>query len=557
LPRENLDRLLGLILLVSTIGAYWYLLHCDFIFFDDPAYVTENSRVRAGLSWQNVSWAFTTFSASNWHPLTWLSHMLDCNLYALNPAGHHLTNLLFHVGNTLLLFLFLRETTGRIGRSFVVAALFSLHPLHVESVAWVSERKDVLSIFLWMLALVAYVRYAERRETLKYLCVLFPFAIGLMAKPMMVTFPFVLLLLDYWPLGRVSLVKSVVEPGFPGFCPGVRQVPIRSIIWEKVPFFLLSLISSAITLLAQSEGGAVRSLDSLSLITRVSNALVSYVHYMFNMLWPNDLTPFYPHPGNSVDLWLGLGSALLLAALSLAAFQQALRRPYFIVGWLWYIGALVPVIGLVQVGDQALADRYTYIPLIGLFIAIVWGLGDFFESRRTRPIFVASLVCSILLVLIIVTRSQLRYWQNTTSLFEHTLRVTNHNYLAHFTLSQVAKVNGDLDKALFHHGKAVEMNSGFVAKMHNRAGYHLAEQGQLDDAISSFAEAIKVQSDYANAHNNLGVALARKAEYQEALAHFAQALRISPGNPKVLESVKNLEADMARIRASESNTHDP
>jgi|WetSurMetagenome_2_1015567.scaffolds.fasta_scaffold00812_15 protein O-mannosyl-transferase len=543
----KLERLLGLVLLISTIGAYWYLLRCDFVFFDDPSYVTENPQVRMGLNRGSLTWAFTTFHSSNWHPLTWLSHMLDCDLYGLNPAGHHLTNLLFHVGNTLLLFLFLREATGANWRSFFVAALFSLHPMHVESVAWVSERKDVLSTFFWMLTLLAYVGYARQPGIWRYAGVFFFFALGLLAKPMLVTLPFVLLLLDYWPLERTN-------PGSP-LVGGRQRGEWSRLFLEKAPLFLLSMASSALTYLAQSEGGAVVSLDGLSFGVRMANGLVAYVLYLINMLWPTNLSAFYPHPGVSLKPWLVMVSAVILIGLSGTAMQQASRRPYLLVGWLWYLGTLVPVIGLIQVGDQAMADRYTYIPFIGLFIAMVWGLTAVFESCKVRRIFVVCLVCTVFLALIAGTHLQLRQWKTTTSLFEHSIRVTKNNYLAHFILSQVKEVNGDPNGARFHYNKAVEINAAFVAKMHNRTGYYLAEQGQLDVAMSEFEKATQIFPDYANAHNNLGVVLAKKGLYEKALAHLGEALRISPGEAKVLESVRNVERD--RSQAVGSQMKDP
>jgi protein O-mannosyl-transferase len=540
---RKLERLLGLVLLISTIGAYWYLLRCDFVFFDDPSYITENPQVRMGLNRGSLTWALTTFHSSNWHPLTWLSHMLDCDLYGLNPAGHHLTNLIFHVGNTLLLFLFLHEATGASWRSFFVAALFSIHPLHVESVAWVSERKDVLSTFFWMLTLLAYVRYARQPGIWRYAGVFFFFTLGLLAKPMLVTLPFVLLLLDYWPIERTN-------PRSP--LGGGRQWREWSRLFlEKAPLFLLSTASSALTYLAQSEGGAVVSLGGLSFGVRVANGLVAYVLYLISMLWPANLSAFYPHPGMSLEPWLVMVSAVLLIGLSGTAMQQASRRPYFLVGWLWYLGTLVPVIGLIQVGDQAMADRYTYIPLIGLFIAMVWGLTAVFESCKVRRIFVVSLVCTVFLALIVGTHLQLRHWQTTTSLFEHSIRVTKNSYLAHFILSQVKEVKGNLDEARFHYNKAVEINPAFVAKMHNRTGYYLAEQGQLDVAMSEFEKATQIFPDYANAHNNLGVVLAKKGHYDKALAHFSEALRISPGEAKVLESVRNVERDRSQAQGSQ------
>jgi hypothetical protein len=552
LSRENLSRTLGLLLVVSTLTAYWHLLFCDFISFDDPFYVTGNPQVLAGLDRANIVWAFTSFHSSNWHPLTWLSHMLDCELFGLHPVGHHLTNLLIHLGNTLLLFLFLRETTHQTWRSFIVAALFSLHPLHVESVAWVSERKDVLSTFFWMLALIAYVAHVRQPRLYRYLLVLFLFALGLMAKPMVVTFPFVLLLLDYWPLRRAD--SPPYGLAFEGELP-TRENP--GVVWgrlllEKVPFLLLSVASSVVTILAQAEGRAFRSLDIIPFGMRVSNALVSYAHYMYMMLWPQGLSVFYPHPVGSVDPWLVFVSAILLAGLSATAIRLALGRPYLLVGWLWYLGTLVPVIGLLQVGDQAMADRYTYIPLIGLFVAMVWGFSDLFAACGVRRIFVVALVGTICLALIDGTQSQLRYWQNNETLFQRALRVTRDNYVAHLMLAQVAKADGKPYKALFHKNKAVEINPLFVAKTHNRWGYFLAQQGQMDEAIEDFEEAIRICPDYANAHKNLGVVLARKGRLDEAIAHFTEVLRLSPGDPDAREGLKKVESQRDLYRSSPS-----
>jgi protein O-mannosyl-transferase len=543
-PRENLERILGLVLLAGTIGTYWHLQRCDFIHFDDPFYVTSNYYVRSGINRASAIWAFTTFHSSNWHPLTWLSHMLDCDLFGLNPAGHHLTNLFFHLGSTLLLFLFLRETTNQTWRSFVVAALFSLHPLHVESIAWVSERKDVLSTFFWMLALVAYVRYVRQPGTYGYLLVLLLFSLGLMAKPMVVTFPFVLLLLDYWPLRRTG--QATMTPS--------KGAEWSRLVREKVPFIALSVASSIVTVFAQAEGRAIRTLDVIPLGMRIENALVSYILYISNMLWPHDLSIFYPHPVNSLEPWLILLSAFMLAGLSAVAVQQASSRPYFLVGWLWYLGTLAPVIGLVQVGDQGMADRYTYIPLVGLFVVMVWGLSDLLENLRVRRIFTVPLVCVVCFALIVSTRSQLLYWQSDYTLFEQALKVTKNNYLAHLLLAQVFKMDGDPDKAAFHRRKAVEINPAFVARMYNRWGYYFAEQEQLDEAVADFEEAIQVHPDYASAHNNLGVVLARKGQFNEAIAHFAEALRISPADVRILESLNNAKAERDRVCTSSSNS---
>ncbi len=542
LTRANLERLLAVLLVVGTIVAYSALPHCNFVLFDDPYYVTENADVRAGLSKAGFTWAFTTFHSANWHPLTWLSHMADSDLYGLNPAGHHLTNLLFHLGNTLLLFLFLCRTTGQSGCSFIVAGLFSLHPLHVESVAWISERKDVLSTFCMLSALLAYAHYVRRPGIRRYLPVLVLFALGLMAKPMLVTFPFLLLLLDYWPFERICAL-----PGLHPFNMEERSGDWGRLVLEKMPLILLTFFSCAATFMAQSAAKAVASLETISLGARLTNAIISYATYLVYMFWPKDLSIFYPHTGNSVPFWPALFSAAFLAGLTTIVVQQASRRPYLFVGWFWYIGTLVPVIGLVQVGNQAMADRYTYIPSIGIFVTLVWGLAPIFQRHGIRPMFTVSFVSTLFLALLIQTRSQVRLWQDTPTLFKHALKVTEDNYLAHQILSEHAKANGDPDTALLHREKALEINPGFVAKMHNRTGYLLAQQGRLDAAVREFEEAVRLYPDYASAHNNLGVILARQGRYEEALVELAEALRISPGDASVPTSIANVERERAGI----------
>ena len=536
--RGSLDRALALILLIATIGAYWQVQHHDFIYFDDPSYVTDNHYVKQGLTKHGFAWAFSTFHASNWHPLTWLSHMLDCELYGLNPAGHHLTNLFFHVATTLLLFLVLRESTGRRWPSFLVAGLFALHPLHVESVAWVSERKDVLSTFFWFLTMLAYVRYVRQPRIHRYMLVLIPFAAGLLTKPMLVTLPFVLLLFDYWPLGRLGFAWGGSKERTKKSSP-VDLVPVSQLVWEKIPFFVLAAASSIVTFVAQSAGRAVQSLEALPLQTRMLNGLVSYVSYMAKMVWPHDLAIFYPHPEDTVAWWPGLASALLLGLLCIAALRQALKRPYLAVGWFWFMGTLVPVIGLVQVGMQAMADRYTYIPLTGLFVAIVWGLCDLFGRGKLYQKLLAVNGGLVLCALMLCTWFQLQHWQNTLTLFQHALRVTKDNYAAHFILARAEGARGAIDKALSHYNSAVKIRPTYVAMMHNRFGYDLAEQGHLEKAAIEFTGALEIRPDYANAYNNLGVVLARKGQFQEAITHFLEALQLSPGYGKARENLEN------------------
>ena len=543
---RNLDRVLAILLLVATIGTYWQVQNNDFIYFDDPSYVTQNRHVKAGLTKDSLAWAFRTFHASNWHPLTWLSHMLDCQLYGLNPAGHHLTSLFFHLANTLLLFLVLRESTGRRWPSFLVAGLFALHPLHVESVAWISERKDVLSTFFWMLTILAYIRYVQRPTFHLYLLTLFLFVCGLLAKPMLVTLPFVLLLFDYWPLGRIRSGGRYPIKVAQGNLYGA-PMPTGHLVWEKIPFFVLAAASSIVTFLAQAEGRAIQSLDAIPLQARIFNAVFSYLRYMAKALWPNDLAVFYPHPGNTLGSWVVLASALILVFFTILVLRQALSRPYLTVGWFWFLGTLVPVIGLIQVGMQAMADRYTYIPLVGLFVVAAWGLADL--SKKIRFHHSLSVLCTVLILsaLIPVTRQQLKYWQGTLSLFHHALKVTKDNYAAHFIIARVEGERGAMDRAFFHYNKAVEIHPAFVAMMHNRVGYHLAEQGQLEEAVAQFTKALEIRSDYASAHNNLGVVLARKGQLDEAIVQFLEALKISPRYAKAQDNIKNVRRQKALL----------
>ncbi len=435
--------IISLLLIIATFMAFWQVTHCDFINFDDPEYVTDNRHVQDGLTVEGILWAFTTGHAANWHPLTWISHMVDVQLFGLQPGWHHLTNLLFHLANTLLLFLVLNRMTKALWQSAFVAALFALHPLHVESVAWVAERKDVLSTFFWMLTMGMYVSYVARPGLTRYLTLLLCFALGLMAKPMLVTLPFVLLLLDYWPLQRLEQKKPPQEVRKPLSKDKKRTPPvkapvqpvdhwplIRPLLTEKIPLFVLAVLSSIVTYLVQHHGGAVESLEAFPPSARVANAFVSYSTYMVKMLWPTNLAVFYPHP-RWWPLWQVLGSVVLLIAITVLAIRGAKKRPYAAVGWLWYVGTLVPVIGVVQVGSQAMADRYTYIPLVGLFIIVAWAVPELLKKwpYRKEALIVLSALC--LLCLFLVTWRQVGYWRNSIALYDHALEVTDANSLIH------------------------------------------------------------------------------------------------------------------------------
>ena len=487
-------------LLIVVLLAYWPVYKNGFV-YDDLEYVTANPHVQHGITWDEIKWSLTSLQSSNWHPLTWMSHMLDGQLYGPNALGHHATNLIFHLANVLLLFAFLSRTTGAFWPSAFVAALFGVHPLHVESVAWVSERKDVLSTFFWLLTMLAYVRYSKRSSLGNYGLVVGLFILGLASKPMLVSLPFVLLLMDYWPLGRM------------------QKQGMRRILVEKLPLFLLAAGSSMITYFAQRQGGALGTTERFPMGVRIANALVSYVSYIQKMFWPVKLTAFYPHPGSSLPLWEAAAAGIALILLTILLLRAGRSRPYLAVGWLWYLGTLVPVIGLVQVGSQALADRYAYIPLIGLFVAVTWGIGEFLRGKA-----VAVGACAVLLVFAVLTRMQLPYWHDDITLYEHAIAVTRDNYVAHVNLGTVLK---DQNESINHYREAITIKpDGFLA--YHNLGSVLAEQGKLDEAIPYFRKAIRLHPNYFEAYTDLGVALMHKGEYDEAYANMLRAVEVNP-----------------------------
>jgi tetratricopeptide (TPR) repeat protein len=427
--------------------------------FDDLGFISRNSVVKDGLTWNGFTWAFTTQLMGIWHPVTWLSHMVDCQLFGVDPAGHHLMNLFFHLANTFLLFLLLLFCTKAEWPSFIVAALFAIHPLHVESVAWVAERKDLLSAFFWLLTMWAYVGYVRHPGLRRYALVLIGFCLGLMAKPMLVTLPLVLLLWDYWPLRRwAPQGAAAAETGQPvGDLPYPR-ISLKRLVWEKIPLLILVVLFSLVTVYAQKAGAMVVSLANIPLGARISNALVAYVSYLGKTVAPINLTVLYPHPGNTIPGWQALGAGLGLALLSWMIIRQALRYPYLLVGWLWFLGTLVPVIGLVQVGTQAMADRYTYIPLIGLFIMAAWGMADLLARWRC-PKFLLPLVAGVMIVVLgIVARFQVGHWRNAVSLFQHTLSVTQNNLLIQVALGEALYSRGEVDQALVHFQEAFRLD---------------------------------------------------------------------------------------------------
>ena len=507
-----------------TLALFWQVQNHQFINYDDPSYVTENRHVQTGLTPESVLWAFTSTEEANWHPLTWLSHMVDVELYGLNPEGHHLTNLLFHVMNTLLLFWVLNRMTKAVWQSAFVAALFAVHPLHVESAAWVAERKDVLSGFFWMLAMGAYVLYTERPTFKRYLPVLLFFALGLMAKPMLVTLPFVLLLLDYWPLGRI------------------RWSSVR----EKIPLFILTILSSVGAYYAQEKGEALRSVEQFPLDVRIENALVSYIRYIIKMIWPSDLSIFYPHPGSGLPAWGIGGAALLLAGVSLFVFLRTRAKPHLAVGWLWYLGVLVPVIGLVQVGSQAMADRYTYLPLIGLFIMIAWGASDVAAKGRSGKVALPILAVLLISAASIRTMFHLRHWTDNIALYEHALEVDPENYRAHHGLGVFYGEQGRFDEAITHIRTSIQLQPN-NPEIYNHLGMSLAGLERSEEAIQAYRTAIKLQPNFPAAYFNLGNAYKRQKRMTEAVQAYQTALKLQPDFIDVRSSIGTLYKELGRL----------
>jgi protein O-mannosyl-transferase len=492
-----------LVLTAATLAVYWHTGNNEFVNLDDFLYVSDNPHVQGGLTPDNVRWAFTASYATNWHPLTWLSHMTDCQLYGLSPWGHHLTSVLFHAANAALLFLFLERATGMLWRSGFVTALFALHPLHVESVAWIAERKDVLSAFFFLLALLAYVRYVEQRGTGRYLLVLTPFALGLMAKPMLVTFPFVLLLLDYWPLHRWGAEDGPATgpPAAGRVHASTRWQAAGGLILEKLPLFLLSAASCIVTFQVQKSGGAVSTLEMMPVLLRIGNAVTAYGGYLAKTLWPAGLTPLYPFPAR-FPVGEAVGAGLLLAWVSVMAVRLRRRYPFLPVGWFWFLGTLVPVIGLVQVGMQAMADRYSYIPVIGIFIMITWAVSELAEKFRLPRIVCATGALLVILGLSAATWLQIGHWRNSRELFAHTLRFTNNNFYALKALGNALHGEGRVDEAINVYREALRINPGY-AECHNDLGAALGAQGKLAEARESFSEALRLQPGFTSARRNL------------------------------------------------------
>ena len=570
--------ILGLLLAVVTLAVYWPVRQCDFLGYDDPLYYSENARVQAGLTFSNLGWVFTTDAAANWHPLTWLSLMLDAKMFGNHPAGPHLVNLLFHIGNTVLLFVLLSRLTAAAWRSTLVAALFALHPLHVESVAWIAERKDVLCAFFMLLTLLAYTKATtndtERAKNKQssnpatachaspfyFLSLLF-FALALMSKPMAVTLPFLLLLLDWWPLNRAGNFTFHFSNSSEGMKNFAR---LKTLLLEKIPFFALSAAACLITFLAQQKSNAVATLTTFPLPVRLENDFVAYARYLGKTVWPATLANPYPHPGHW-PLPLVLFSVLLFAGLGTTAFWFARKIPFLFTGWFWFVGMLVPVIGLVQVGTQSMADRYAYLPVIGIFIIFVWGLARMLAHLNLPKIWIAAAAILILAASAVRTREQLSYWQNDGTLFSHALAVTENNCTASVDLGSWLLKNGqtpaaleryraalqmspddplvlydvanafaglgNLDEAIRNYRRALQFAPG-RPNILNNLGCALMGQNRLPEAITNFEAALQAQPDFAFAHNSLGTALFKQGRFDEAAQHFFTAAKLAPENPQ-------------------------
>ncbi len=560
--------LICLFLAGITLALYWPATNHDFVSYDDGIYITDNPHVNTGLSSANAAWAFRSGYAGNWHPLTWLSHMLDVQLFGLRPGWHHLVNLLFHAANTVLLFLLLDRMTGSTWRSAFVAALFGWHPLHVESVAWAAERKDVLSGLFFMLTLLAYGNYVAKRsevqnlkpetnpkfETRKsyYAAALILFALGLMAKPMLVTLPFLLMILDFWPLGRVSGVEGGGETEVRSGKFEVRRfIPL---VAEKIPFFALTMASCVATFIAQKGGGAVVPIKVLSFSERLENAIVASTSYLTKMLWPAKLSILYPLRAD-VPLGAVLVSLTILILITAWTLWRVRASPHLFVGWFWYLGMLVPVIGLVQVGMQQMADRYTYLPLIGVFIMIAWEVPTWIMARapaqvekqaiashpfQTGSTRVLTILAGCILVsCIFATGRQLAYWQNSETLFGHAARVTDRNYVAFSNHGQAFFRQGKLDEAIAEYEHAIALDPSLDAARLG-LGEALMQQGKYDKAAEQFAKVLELQPENSAARLQLGVLYGRQGKYDEAVAAFSEVLRREPDNTAAHNNLGNV-----------------
>ncbi len=560
LTNRHFAFLVVLMLILMVLSAYWPVQKHEFINYDDTVYVTSNYVIQKGFTFESIKDTFLHFHTGHWHPLTMMSHMLDWQLFGNRAGGHHWTNVIIHILNTILLFVLLNKLTGTLWRSAFVAALFAVHPLNVESVAWVSERKNVLSTFFLLLTVLFYVRYVNKPDWKRYLPVFLCFALGLMSKPMLVTLPFALLLLDYWPLNRLQM--HLQDNDYPGIKELIRinGNKILNLVAEKAPLFVLSVISSYFTIYASQYVNDIGDTEMFPLPKRFSNAVVSYVLYIKKFFLPTDLSVFYPI--SDIPMWQFIIALFLLIGITVYVCRYFTKYPYLLIGWLWYLGTLVPVIGLMQVGSQAMADRYAYVPFIGIFIIVAWGIADI-AVKRSLKIILVTVSATFLLSLFIFTTIQIPYWKDTTSIFGHALKMTQNNYIAHFGMGNELLKENKIDEAIRHFHASLMLdpkndsalvgyaralhakgeNNKAVAALrqalrfkpesidaHHNLGFILYKEGRIDEAIVEYQKAIALNGKDPSLHNNLGNAYVKKGKMNEAVFEFRKVLKINPQN---------------------------
>jgi len=514
-------------LVFSSFAVYFQLWDYDFLHYDDEIYVTQNRHVLTGLTSEGISWAFGTTDAEFWHPFTWLSHMLVIELFGADPGWHHLTNLFLHILSSLLLFFFLKMATGNFWKSAVVAALFALHPLNVESVAWIAERKGVLCAFFWMLSLWSYARYVKRPGILRYLMVAIFFVLGFMAKAMIITLPFVLLLLDYWPLNRSKNQTN-------------SKTGVMTLILEKVPLFVLSGILGFVTLLAQKGGGKLSTLEAYPIGLRLANAVISYVAYIGKTFWPFSLSIFYPIR-DDINSWQVAGAAILLGTITIAVIVLRRKSPYLLVGWLWFIGVLLPVAQIIQVGIHSMADRYAYLPTIGLFIMFAWGIPDLLPSFQKKRFLLGAIAGTAIFIFALTSWFQTRYWKNSVVLFEHSAELVPNNFVAYNILGRAMEEAGETAEAIEQYRKCVALAPDYSDGHYNLANA-LTKEGNLNEAIEHYEYALKTNPNFLRAHMNLGNLMAKVGKESEALRHYTEALKIRKNYPYAHYNIGNILA---------------
>lgn len=518
-------------LLILTASLYAQVHRHEFFEIDDLEYIALNPHVNKGLTLEALSWSFTTEGyASAWHPLTWISHIIDCQLYGVNPAGHLLTNVGFHLANVFLLFGVMTRMTGAVWRSAFVAALFAVHPLNVESVAWAAERKNTLSTLFWFLTMWAYLRYTEKPSAGRNILACLFLALGLLSKPMLVTVPAVLLLLDVWPLRRMSLTFSSV---------------LQRVL-EKASLIVLVAISIAFTMLVEHKGAGV-SLENLPAGYRAANAMMSYLKYLYHMIWPTNLTYFYPHPGMGLPAWHGVLAATILLAFTILTLFAVRTRPYLAAGWLWYLITLLPVIGLIQVGRQAMADRYMYVSLIGIFVILAWGIPDLLAGLQRRTAILSVGAVTAIAALSAATWFQVGHWHTSVTMYEHALSVDAANFQAHYNLANARFDRGDLDGAIEHYSETIRLKPGYYPAAYLNTGSAYARKGLYDNAIRYFKDALTLQPNNWTAHKNLGFCFLQKGNLDTATVHYTRAFEINPAHAPLAFDLGNLLARQGRL----------